>query len=80
MSKLILESYLNPRFDTLPHKVPVLNQVKLADIAHMYAWCSVNTQKWNLYVTPSNDKMFEVTFAFDDEMDALVFKLTWAYR
>lgn len=80
MSKLILESYLLPRYETLPYKVPVMNKVKLMDIARMYAWCSVNTQKWNLYVETSETNKFEVTFAFDDEMDALVFTLTWAYQ
>jgi hypothetical protein len=78
MSKLILERVNNPPFATLGIQVPVPHSITLKEVARMYSWCSMNSTKWNLRVDSSNNKTFKVTFAFENEMEALIFKLTWA--
>jgi hypothetical protein len=73
-------TFHNPPFDTLQVRVSPQNPVTLKEVAYMYAWCNLNSTRWNLRVETSNDKKFEVTFAFDDELEALTFKLTWAFN
>lgn len=80
MSQLFYGQVNNPPFDTLQIRVSPNKAVTLKEVAHMYAWCSLNSKKWNLRVDSSNNKMFEVTFAFDDELEALLYKLTWAFN
>jgi hypothetical protein len=80
MSRLVWGNNQNPSFDTLLIKVSPKKPVTLKEVAYMYAWCNLNSTRWNLRVDTSNDKKFDVTFAFDDEIEALIFKLTWAYN
>jgi hypothetical protein len=80
MSQLVWGNNHNPPFDNLSIKVSPLRSVTLKEVAYMYAWCSLNSTRWNLRVDASNNKYFDVTFAFNDELEALTFKLTWAFN
>lgn len=67
-----------PRFDTLKYRVALTNVEKLQTLVEIYTWCYSNCSEWNLLVSNELTQPFKVEFAFNEENEALMFRLAWA--
>jgi hypothetical protein len=74
----VMQRPILPRFDTLKYRVVVDRVLTLKELAVIYTWCCNNTTEWNLQIENLAEELGRVTFAFNDELEALMFKLTWA--
>jgi hypothetical protein len=68
-----------PKFESLKYRVALDHVTNLQTLAGIYTWCYMNCSEWNLLVTNELTQPFKVEFAFNDENEALMFRLSWAY-
>jgi hypothetical protein len=68
-----------PPFASLKHRVVLTRVNTLKELAVIYSWCCANCTEWNLQVLSGLELPTSIAFAFNDELEALMFKLTWAY-
>jgi hypothetical protein len=74
----VMQPRVLPRFETLKFIVAINQIASFRELASIYSWCYMNCTEWNLQITNNLEDPGVVLFGFNDELEALMFKLTWA--